>query len=60
MRSTLMQKVSDILCFDVSTLPKKRIVSILLYGKEDICDEKNSNILRASTFFIQCSKRFDR
>ena len=60
MRSTLMQKVSDILCFDVSTLPKKRIVSILLYGKEDICDEKNSNILRATTFFIQCSKRFDK
>ena len=44
-RVTLLQKVSDILSFDISTLPQRSIVSILLYGSEDINVEKNHSIL---------------
>ena len=59
-RSTLMHNISSILGFEVSSLPKKKIVEILLYGKEGISNEKNRIILEEVSSFIDCSKRFER
>ena len=55
-----MHNISSILGFEVSSLPKKKIVEILLYGKEGISNEKNRRILEEVSSFIDCSKRFER
>jgi hypothetical protein len=59
-RVTLLQKVSDILSVNISTLPKRRILSILLYGSEDMSAEQNHSILLLVTMFIEQSKRLDK
>ena len=51
-RVSLLQDVSIILKFDISALPERKIVSILLYGKDDIDTETNHTILRLVTSFI--------
>ena len=58
-RATLLQKVSDIICVDLSTLPQRRVVSILLYGMEDLDNVKNLNILTLVSNFIEKTKRLD-
>ena len=44
---------------DVSTLPKRTVVSILLYGSEDITYEKNTKILNVVADFCIKSMRLD-
>jgi len=58
-RVSLMQEVSSILGFNISTLPNGRIISILLYGSETLQAEKNLIILNHVTTFIEKSKRLD-
>ena len=50
---------SDTLGFNVSTLPRRSLVNILLFGKEGIPDEKNFQILNFVVDFIIKSKRLD-
>ena len=59
-RSSLMQNVSTILGFDILTLPRRRIVNILLYGREDMSYEKNKSILEEVAKYIFLTKRFER
>ena len=58
-RNTLMQKVSTILGFNISSLPQRKIVDILLYGKADIDYVRNKCILEEVTHFIKNTKRLD-
>ena len=58
-RSTLLQKVSDTLGYNVSSIPKSRMVNILLFGKEGIPDSKNYLILSFVVDYIIKSKRLD-
>jgi len=58
-RATLMQKISEILGYDVSTLPKRTLVNLLLYGREDITVSKNYLILNNVIEYIIQSKRLD-
>ena len=59
LRSTLLQKVSDILEFEVSNIPRRSLVNILLFGKEDIPINKNLSILNLVIEFIISTKRLD-
>ena len=59
-RSTLMQKVSNILGFNILTLPRGRIVNILLYGRDDMSFEKNKSILEEVASYIILTTRFER
>ena len=59
-RSSLMQNVSTILGFDILALPKRRIVNILLYGREDMSSDKNKSILEEVAKYIFLTKRLDR
>ena len=47
LRSTLMQNVSNILGFDILTLPRRRIINVLLYGREDMSFEKKKCFRRS-------------
>ena len=58
-RATMIRKVSEITGVNMSTLPRRTQVSILLYGRSDLSDEKNYQILKAVTDFTVGSKRFD-
>ena len=58
-RNTLFQKISDKMELDFSTLPKKKMVSILLYGTEGSTDKQNNLILNFVAEFIEKSKRLD-
>ena len=58
-RTTLLQKVSDTLGQNVSSIPRSRMVNILLYGKEGIPDSKNFLILTYVIDYIIKSKRLD-
>ena len=55
-----MQKLSVIMDLDVSTLPKRTLVSILLYGKEGMTLENNFAILNLVTEYIEKSKRLEK
>ena len=54
-----MQNISEILGYDVSTLPKRTLVNLLLYGREDITVSKNYLILNNVIEYIIQSKRLD-
>ena len=54
-----MQNVSDIVGFEVSSLPRRRMVDILLYGKEGITDQNNNLILTHVIEYIINTKRLD-
>ena len=58
-RSTLMRRVSAIVNIDISTLPQRKIVSILLYGKDDITCRENFLILNEVAMYFTKSKRLD-
>ena len=58
-RVTLLQNVSNILKVNISTLPQRQMVSILLYGREDMNLECNHNILNEVINFIIKTKRLD-
>ena len=58
-RATMLQKVTEIIGIDISTLPKKTRTSILLYGRGDLSDEANSKIMKIVTDFTIKTKRFD-
>ena len=45
-RATMLQNISLVANVDMSTLPRRRVVSIILYGKDDLTDEQNSKILQ--------------
>ena len=58
-RVSLLQEVSRISAVDISTIPQRRRVSILLYGSQDLTEKKPLNILNLVTSFIQKTKRLD-
>ena len=58
-RATMMRNISNIVNFNMSTIPKKRRLAILLYGIDDINREKNVLILDEVVKFIVQSKRLD-
>ena len=58
-RTTMVSAISTILNKDLSTLPRGKMVSILLYGSEDMTYVQNSQILEEVTKFITKSKRLD-
>ena len=58
-RSTMMHNITNILGYDVSTLPKRTLVNLLLYGREDITVSKNYLILNNVIEYIIQSKRLD-
>ena len=55
----MMQNISNILGYDVSTLPRRTLVNLLLYGREDTTAEKNNLILNNVIEYIIKSKRLD-
>ena len=59
-RTILLQNVSTVLGYDVSSIPKKKMVSIFLYGKEGIPDTKNLLILNYVADYIEKSKRLEK
>ena len=59
-RNILMQKISVIMEVDVSTLPKRTLVSILLYGKEGKTLENHFAIFNLVTEYIEKSKRLEK
>ena len=58
-RATMMRNISNIINFDISTMPKRRVVSTLLYGMEDLHSDTNLLILNEVVKFIALSKRLD-
>ena len=58
-RATLMHNISEIINVNMSTLPRKRVVNILLYGREDLTDHNNFLILNHVVDYIIISKRLD-
>jgi hypothetical protein len=58
-RATMFRKVSEIIAVDIASLPRRTQISILLYGRRDLSDDKNYKILKAVTDFTVGSKRFD-
>ena len=58
-RATMFENISLIINVQLLTLPMRRVRFILLYGKDDISDDKNLLILKEVTKFITKSKRFD-
>lgn len=58
-RTTMFNEISSIINSNLSTLPKRTVVSTLLYGSEDITYEKNTKILRVVVNYISKSKRLD-
>jgi hypothetical protein len=56
-RSTLFAKVSEIINTDLSTLPW--IKDILIYGKKELTNQQNLQILKCTTEFIEQNKRLD-
>jgi len=59
LRTTLLQQISNILHLDVSTLSRRSLVNILLFGRKDIPDSDNNLILNSVIDFIIKSKRLD-
>ena len=58
-RVTMYNAISPILGVNVSTLPKRKLVSILLYGSEDMTFSQNTLILKEVIHFITKSKRLE-
>jgi hypothetical protein len=58
-RDTMLQNISLITNVDLSTLPRRRLRRILLYGMDDKSNNVNLEILLEVTKFIQKSKRLD-
>ena len=58
-RTTLMHHVSDLAGESISALPKRTMVSILLYGRKDLNDINNFSILNHALDYIVKSKRLD-
>ena len=58
-RSTLLQKISNIIELDFSSLPIREIIYFLLYGKEDLENSDNLKILKLVSKFIEKTKRLD-
>ena len=53
------QNISNILGYEMSTLPRRMLVNLLLYGREDTTAEKNNLILNNVIEYIIKSKRLD-
>ena len=58
-RSTMVSAIFTILNKDLSTLHRRQMVSILLYGSEDMTYVQNSQILKEVTKFLTKSRRLD-
>ena len=58
-RTTMIHKVSEIIGVNLSTLPRRTQISISLYSRADLIDDKNYQILKVVTDFTVGSKRFD-
>ena len=58
-RVTLLRKVSLVVKTDILTMPKRRVVSILLCGMESLTIDENLCILNNVADYIASSKRLD-
>jgi hypothetical protein len=58
-RATMLENISRIINVQMSTLPQIRVRTILLYGKDDVDDDKNLKILKEVVKYIVKSKRLD-
>ena len=59
-RTNLYNNISVFIGSNVSSIPKRRLVSILLYGMEDMPDSVNKLILEEVANFIFSSKRMEK
>jgi hypothetical protein len=55
----LVRKVSAIIGVNLSTLPRRKQIEILLFGRAGLTDDKNYQILKATTDYTVGSRRFD-
>ena len=55
-RVTLLRKVSAIIGVNLSTLPRRTQIEILLFGRAGLSDEKNYQILKATTDYTVGSR----
>ena len=58
-RVTMMRNVSSVIKTNILTMPKRKVVSTLLYGMEGLNTEDNLLILNEVANFIASSKRLD-
>ena len=58
-RVTMMRNISLIIKTEISTIPQRKVVSILLYGMEDMLIDETLLILNEVANFITLSKRLD-
>ena len=58
-RESMFNAISPILGSDISALPRRRIVSILLYGSDDMTFSQNTLILKEVVRYIAKSKRLE-
>ena len=58
-RATLMQNVFEVANINMSTFPRKRVVSTLLFGMKDLTDQQNFEILNHVLEYIIKTKRLD-
>ena len=58
-RTTMYNAISPVLGVDVSTLPKSSLISILLYGRDDMTFAQNTIILKEVICFIKKTGRLD-
>ena len=59
-RVALLENVSIILKFDVSTLSERDLCLLLLYGDDNINEYSNRSLLESTIKFIHDSGRFSR
>jgi len=58
-RTTLMHQISEVVGENISALPKRTMVSILLFGRKDLDNNKRFSILNHVLEYIVKSKRLD-
>jgi len=58
-RATLIRRISEIINFDILTLPENKIINILIYGDSNFSYLTNTKILTEVTDFISASRRLD-
>ena len=58
-RVTLIRRVSELINFDILTLPENKIIDIFIYGDSKFSCLTNTKILTEVTNFISASKRLD-
>ena len=58
-RATMFNDIHTFTTKNISSLPKRKVVSTLLYGSEGMSYSQNTYILKAVSRFIEQSKRLE-